>query len=360
MSPSARKNPSLPDSGVVTLELIARESDCSIQTVSRVLRGKNKEIWPGMAIRADRIRAVAQRLGYKPNAAARSMRSNRFSSIGYFVATPEGEGVSHQEDQVGVCHGANQHEYHVSLIHLPIATVDANLSSIPRALQEACIDALIVANFMALPTAIKASIRASRLPVVYLNGSDPVNAVKIDDLQGARTMTRHLIEQGFRDIAFLEIKTTHSLPNHYSFLERQTGYSATMREAGLKERIVSCENADYLTTIRNLLLSKNRPDAIFCREDLVAMMVQRVALQEGIAIPGDLALAGYNDDITAKYSPVRLTSMAVPFFEMGVAAAEMAIALCKKGGRDSLPSAVFVPRLVVRESTKKSTGLSSD
>jgi LacI family transcriptional regulator len=236
-----------------------------------------------MIERSERIRAVAQRLGYKPNAAARSMRSHRFSSIGYFVATPEGEGVSHQEDQIGVCHGANQHEYHVSLIHLPIASTDPNLSSIPRALQEACIDALIVANFMALPLTIKESIRASRLPVVYLNESDPVNAVKIDDLQGACTMTRHLIGQGFRDIAFLEMKTTRSLPIHYSFVERRAGYSATMREAGLKERIVVCENADYRTVIKDLLVSKNRPDAIFCDEDLVAMMVQRVALHEGIS-----------------------------------------------------------------------------
>jgi LacI family transcriptional regulator len=346
--------PALPPvSKKTTLGVIAKECGVSVQTVSRVLAGKSKEKWPGMARRAHAIRAAAQRLGYRPNMAARSMQSSRFFQIGYFVASPDSSHLSHQADQAGICVAANDRNYHVSMILLPVEDASRVAPSIPRALTEACVDALVVANYMAIPPEIQEAIEASGVPVVYLNADAPRNAIRLDDLLGARTMTDHLIGKGYRDIAFVHIKMAMDAKDHYSVSERETGYTEAMREHGLSERVVVCENANCDQVLADLLTSRDRPEALFCYEDLAAMVVQRVARRVGLSIPADLALAGYNDDYSAKFSPVPLTTMAVPFFDMGVAAAEMAIRLGENDAPKSLPAKVFVPELVVRESSAR-------
>jgi LacI family repressor for deo operon, udp, cdd, tsx, nupC, and nupG len=182
-------------------------------------------------------------------------------------------------------------------------------------------------------------------------GDDRVPLVAIDDALAARDATRHLLELGHRRIAVItgDIASTSSR-------DRLRGFRRALQQAGVKpdERCV-VEGAYSLTAgehaAAQLLLLKQRPTAIFCFSDDIALGCMYTLRQNGFEVPGDISVMGFDDIPFARYSAPPLTTVAQPTAEIGAACATLL--LDQIDGRPAAKKRHILPhRLVVRDSTR--------
>lgn len=331
-----KKNPTIRD--------LAHELGVSHRAVSQALNPRESTVRIS-AKTAKKIRRLAEKKNYRPNIAAQALRAERFFNIGYLEARPSDMSYPIFGADVGMFHGASRHGYNITAIHLPLKTVDEG-RSVPHIFQQSNLDALVISDAGSLSNSVEKAIDRLGLPIVYLNEKKTHNSVYVDDENGARCMTRHLIRQGYRRILFLR----RAGENHYSVSDRLAGYLQETSLAGL-EGLVSEIHMD--AEIPNAYRA-NRPDAIFCSNSLLAAWLFRSFYSPQIRIPQDVALAAYGWDWFVTEAPVPLTTMRIPFLDMAMAAAEMAIELAKDKGK-AIPSVSFEAEFLEARSTPRKT-----
>jgi len=134
---------------------------------------------------------------------------------------------------------------------------------------------------------------------------------------------------------------------------REAGYRAAMQAAGLNKNIRVVEAAqtsrEIQTVVRQLLQSRNRPDAIFCWTDFVALEVLSLAHELGIDIPGGLAVVGYDNTRHCDLAQNALTSIDQSGQVLGLQAARLLVE--RINGREQPENFVVTPRLVARASS---------
>ncbi|MFF0824544.1 MULTISPECIES: LacI family DNA-binding transcriptional regulator [Micromonospora] len=177
-------------------------------------------------------------------------------------------------------------------------------------------------------------------------GSKSILSVDYDQVGGVRRAVEHLVTGGHRRIAFLGL-----IPERTTPAERLRGYELGLQDAGLPvdpSLVIECANdSDGARVAALSLLSRpDRPTALVCLTDGVAVGVYRAARSLGLAIPGDVAIVGFDDaPIVADLTPA-LTTIRVPFWEVGVHGARVALGLEEYDGHVQLPT-----ELIVRESS---------
>ena len=174
-----------------------------------------------------------------------------------------------------------------------------------------------------------------------------------DDVLVGELATRHLIGLGRKKLAHIGGQGTS--PS----IDRLKGFRNALSVAGIKlprsyvvtrERFEETGDSAGYRAMQELLAQKQRPDAVFCYNDLSAIGAMHAAIQAGLSIPGDIAFAGCGNLRYAEYLKVPLTSVDQSIERMGEAAARRALALSIKP--DDLPQTAFVePKLIVRQST---------
>ena len=169
----------------------------------------------------------------------------------------------------------------------------------------------------------------------------------MDDLTGGGEITQYLISLGNREIGYYSDSPEMS---HYSAADRKAGYRNAMKTAGLTANVLDSrpnspsQFSEWMDAYKEL-------DAIVCYNDLTALRVFRHLYHTPVKVPADLAVTGFGDGFALDCSPVLLTTMRIPFYEMGKAALEMALELVQ-GGQPTIPARVFSQELVVRDSTR--------
>lgn len=179
---------------------------------------------------------------------------------------------------------------------------------------------------------------------------DRTLAVAGDNVDGAYCVTRHLLDLGHRAILHV---TRPSLNRSVSFIRRQAGWEKALREAGITPpaaALLSCpyqlSDAFYADLQRRL--TSYKPTAIFCGNDGLAGYVAGHLLRQGVKVPDDISLAGFDDLSSA--NQLGLTTVAVPIKEMGVAAVRKLVNNIQ--GTSIEPPVTILPvKLVVRQST---------
>lgn len=202
-------------------------------------------------------------------------------------------------------------------------------------------------------------------PIVLIDRKIPeftASSVFVDNRGGAYQAVEHLIALGHRRIACI----TH---NGYisSVEERIRGYEQAMRAAGLvpfaavsivrrsptSEGQPPTYSDEDMTPVDQLLRSQDRPTALFCINDFIALGVMRYVLRRNLRVPQDVAIVGFDDIPLAPFMPIPLTTVAQPRFEIGVQAA--LLLLDTISGKESTTRTVVLPTaLVVRSSTSPS------
>lgn len=296
---------------------IARHLGLSRSTVSFVINDRT-DIRIAEETKRRVWEAVAE-LGYRPHAAARSLASSRTNLLGLvtdIASSPFGGGIITGAQRAAWERGQ-------ILLIVSLDSEDSTDAAMLEMLLERRIEGLIVATAGHVAVSLPAS--AAEVPVVLVHCEDVEGrypSIIPDEEHGGYTATRHLIDAGHRRIGLINLDAP--LPS----AGRRSGYERALREGGIAvdPALIVSGSADAgagYQLARQMLQLPDPPSALFCGTDRVAMGAFDAIREAGLRIPEDVAVVGYDDqEIVAAYLRPALTTVALPFEEMGAAAVE--------------------------------------
>ena len=333
----------------VTVDVISEKAGVSTATVSRVLNNS-----PLVHPKTKRkVLRIVQELNYVPNALARNLSLNRTDTIGAIfprLATGLYSEVLHGVDDVARAAG-----YHIILGLCDSREHEPELAL--KYIREQRTDGVIILDPV-MDDRMMDEICRQNVPFVLIERTVPnrhVNTITIDDFSGARNMTRHLIQQGYKNILFI----TGDMQS-YDARERLRGYQEALQEAhGLQEKELVIESnftrEDVLPKIAKYVEKNLLPDAIFCSNDEMALGVYEYLMENGYQIPGDVALAGFDGVETAEF--LGISTSKIPMREVGATATRLLVDQLAKGrnGSDTThphhQNIMLQTELLIRKST---------
>jgi len=300
----------------VTIKDVARRANVSVATVSRALNG---HVNVADAVRR-RVVSIADELRYTPHHAARSLSSRRTHTVG--VVLPDLHGEFFSELMRGIDGVARERG-----MHLLVSSYHGHPEEQVAALgaMRGRVDGLIVMSPSVSNAGCLGEHLLSSLPSVLINthaSALGARALSVDNHGGARTMVRHLIDCGYRRIAFIA-----GPEDNFEAHERQRGYLDALAEAGLESNAwVIRGDFDEASGHRaglELVDAQQRPDAVFAANDMMALGCLFALNQSGVLVPDEIALAGFDDIPLARYVHPALTTMRVDIPELGARAMRM-------------------------------------
>lgn len=300
----------------VTSKDIARALAISQSTVSRALRG-DPRVAPGTIAR---VLEAAERMGYTPNLAARSLITRRTSTVGVVVSDitnpfyPELVEILHNEFALS--------GFRTILLN---ERTDARLERyVAELVGGRAVDGLVYASAMVdVPLVGTAT---ERLPVVQLNrASDTadVDTVVSDNLGGGRLAAEVLVARGHRRIALVcgPANTSTAREREAGFVERSTTMGVPL-DPHLRRVGQFSHQSGYHWGLELLALDP-RPTAVFAANDVVAFGVLDAARRLGVRVPEDLSVIGFDDIDMARWEGFSLTTVRQPLAEMARSAARL-------------------------------------
>jgi len=330
-----------------SLKDLAQELGVSIATVSRALRN-SPEIGKDMQ---KRVKELAQKLNYRPNPFAQSLRKEAPKVIGvvvpnlvthYYAAVLDGIEDEARRKGYSVI-SANSHERFEDESQAIDNFISMHVEGIIACLAQSTTD---YSHFEQLAS--------MGIPVVFFGRtcmSDRFSSVTANGDEAAMQATQHLIDTGSRRIAFL------GGPNHLDMVRRRKhGYLEALRTNHLPidRDLVICDKIDFKIAqqqTESLLQRKDRPDAFVAFNDIIAFGAFSAIKQMGYRIPEDVALIGFTDDVHAAYVTPRMSAIADQSHLMGVTACQL---LLRNISGDTKVYKEIVPQqLIIRETSAK-------
>lgn len=297
----------------VTMSDVAERAGVSRTTVSFVLNDRESSAIPEQT--RSRVLLAAADLNYRPNAGARALASQKSRLLGLITE------IVTAPFAVDLIKGAqDQARLDDRLLLIGSSESDeAMQAAAVETMLEHRVEGLIFAATWHRAVSVPAA--AASVPVVMVNCFDPDGrfpSIVPDEISGGHTATRRLIEAGHTRIGFVNLD-----PKIPAALGRRAGYERALAEAGIAvdpSLIVS----GYATADRGyqaaaaLLDGPNPPTALFCGNDRMAMGAYDAIKERGLRIPEDIAVVGFdNQELIAAYLRPSLTTVALPFQEMG-------------------------------------------
>ncbi len=303
----------------VTIKDVAQAAGVSTQTVSRVINYR-PDVSPKTR---ERVQQVIQELGYSPNVIARSLSRGRSNTLGvvgfglgYFGPTSVLKGIEQKSNELGF-----------SLLLILLDEFDlSKVDGILRDLLSRQVDGIIwaVPGNDKLVGGLSDRFRDVSAPVVYLNtfkSRDEV-VVAVDNRQGGRLATRHLIKQGYQRIGIITGPS-----DWWESQERELGWREIMGEAGfnnLEELIV---HGDWTAAsgdvgLHNLFAKSPDIEAVFASNDQMALGALQAARRLRLQVPQGLGIVGFDDIPEAAYFYPSLTTIRQNAIALGALAVE--------------------------------------
>ena len=314
----ARK-PRLRHSGSVTLDEVAQALGVSAITVSRAL---HKPQLVSEELRA-RILETVDRLGYVPNRSARQLASARSNTI--LVLIPSLTNTVFIDTLAGIEEALAGTDFQM-LIGNSHYNPDEELRLL-RVYLEHKPDGILIAG-VSQPPEFRAYVERFRIPVVHMmDFAEGGVSVGFSQQDAGRALTEHLIERGYKRIAYMAAQLDERV------MHRGEGYREALQEAGLYDPHLEFldpapssmnKGAEMLDRI---VAERRDCDAIFCCNDDLAIGAIARCQRRGIAVPGDIAIAGFNDLQPAAWTTPTLTTIATPRLEIGRTAARSLLEL---------------------------------
>jgi DNA-binding LacI/PurR family transcriptional regulator len=332
-----------------TMRDIARLAGVSQSTVSRVLNDTPTRV-PIAAETRQRVTDAARTLGYRPNPLARGLRGAPTMLLGAIVRDITDPFFAGAIEALSV--EARSRGYNVVLGHAHGRADEA--LELAAVLETRHCDAIVLLGDMQDQPRLLADLRNSIVPVVAMwQGSSPleVPTVDVDNRAGIVAGLEHLVEFGHKRIAFIGGRPLGDIR------EREAAYEEFARErlGGIRDGYVQhaantpSGGEDALDT---LIALPEPPTAIVTSTDTLAVGVLYAAHRNGVAVPRDLSVVGFDDILLASHTIPPLTTVRMPTAEIVRAGVELAIDPNRDGG----PSGdgrvrVIAPTLIVRQST---------
>ena len=347
----------------LTLEEVARQAGVSKTTASVVLNGRGEQVRISETTRA-RVMEIADRLGYVPDHAARSLRRRRTGIITVLLwrlGSPFFSDIA-----AGVGEVAASRDYEVSAIDAH--NLDAELRALNH-LRQGSADGVIVAvnRRRVIRPVLDALMRltARGLPVVILldHSPDPsIPSLRVDDLDGGYQATKHLLDLGHRRVAHFtwdDVPLWEELPDAGN--ARFRGYRRALDEADIpldRSWVITGPRgwAGGVDLARRFMVAHpdpaTRPTAVFATNDLIAFGAMRGFHELGVRVPDEVALVGFQGVELGRLTIPSLTTVELGASDLGRLGAEILFGLLD-GELPAQHERVLPVRLVVRESSGK-------
>ncbi|WP_308638857.1 LacI family DNA-binding transcriptional regulator [Paenibacillus silvisoli] len=330
-----------------TIYHIAEQVGVSPSTVSRALSGNG---YCGAKTK-ERILKAAKAMNYAPDHAAKMLKTRRTNKI--IFAVPDICNPFYFDMINGINQVLEEHGYLLILFYTK-HSLKEELKAVQN-VKEKVADGLIMVSFHFCDENIEA-INSLSAPVVLTNqyispeGGDKFDYVYVDTYAGIMQGTEHLIKQGIERIGYIG-----GMLNEQTGYQRFCGYRDALLNANIEVDASLAMESNYTESggylaAKQLLMHAEPPQAIVAANDLMALGVMKACEEEGLAIPGDIAIVGMdNTDIASRVHP-KLTSVALMQEEIGRNAAQ--ILMNRLHGIPVADREVkLMPRLVVRNSS---------
>jgi LacI family transcriptional regulator len=327
-----------------TLADVARRAGVSQATVSYVLNGR-----PGVSEprRLEVLRA-ARELGFRPNRAAQALRGGASRVFGVLLG--ELSNPAYWDFSASVIETAAEHDYQVLLAYAGDVAKEDQV----RALLAHQVDGLIVTTAVEDDRPLLRELSLRDVPFVLAQRDMPgfpADFVGIDQEAGARAVVEHLLSLGHRDVGILSGPQRSD-----TILTRVAAYRAALVAAGIEPGDIrfaegeSTQESGYTMARAMLRSPARRPSALVCANDLIALGAIDAAWDLGLAVPGDVAIVGFDDVSLAAARPIQLTSVRVPRLDVGRAAIHLLLE--RLADPELPPRRVVLPhRVIVRASS---------
>lgn len=334
-----------------TLADVARHAGVSVMTASRAINGSG---YVSEDTRKSVMQAV-EKLKYRPNLPARQLKVRRLDAIGILlpdIANPFSSELVNGMKQVFDPEG---YTVFIATGNRSIHQEDASLQSF----LDHRVDGLIVATRgTAMGDKVLQSVAKQGIPLVTIGrpvSFRGIDSVAANHYQGAFDAVTHLIRLGHKRIGFVGIA-----PENGKLLRRYHGYLTALTEAGIEPRqeytVGPAEGPAYATQedgyrgMMQLAQLHRPPTAIFARNDFTAIGAMHAAHTLGMKIPGDIAIAGFDNIPLAAFTTPPLTTVEQPISQQGEEAARFLLERIR-GQRTQDRAATMECRLIVRQST---------
>lgn len=332
----------------VTIKQVAQAAGVSTQTVSRVLNDR-PDVSP---LTRERVRAIIHDLDYSPNVLARSLIQGRTNTIGVV-----GYGLGFYGPArilTGIERRANEIGYSLQLSLLRSPDTDSG-EKVYQNLINRQVDGII----WAVPETgvnrewLAQEIQTLNVPVVAMNMQPipGVPIVAIDNREGGRLATRHLLDQGFRRIGLIT-----GPASWWEAQQRETGWRDSLIEAGVIDLDPLRAVGDWYPASGDCgmtqLLERNPDlDAVFACNDQMALGAYQAARRLGRRVPEDLAVVGFDDVPEAAYYYPALTTVRQPLIELGAQAVNLLAQIIQTQAHNISYPLILPPQLIVRDSS---------
>jgi len=331
-----------------TLDEVARVAGVSRATVSRVVNGSPRV---SGTVRSS-VEAAVERLGYVPNRAARSLVTRRSDSIAVVITEPAGRLFTDPffpRLLRGVSAALSAKDFQLVLL-MPESPADEPRTV--RYLTTGHVDGVLLGSLHG-EDPLPRELTASGVPVVLV-GRPPrdvdVSYVDVDNEQGARRATRHLIGLGRRHVATIA-GPAEMVAGH----DRLAGYRGALADAGVAPDSSLIVTSDFsheagAGAMERLLGTRPDVDAVFCASDTIAAGALATLLSAGRRVPEDVAVVGFDDSPIAVISRPPLSSVRQPIEEMGREMVRLLLDLIATNDRVAR-RVVLATELVLRDSS---------
>ena len=310
------------------LEDIAKLAGVSRSTVSRVVNAS-----PNVdAATRKKVEKIIQTTGYHPNAAARSLASQRTNMIGLVIPrTTSAFFTDPYFPQLtqGIAFACNNH--HLTLSLFLVGNQEDENEITPRLLRRGMLDGILLQSGNSDDMLFRRLI-SSQLPLLILGRpfeEKSVNYIDVDNVSAAKNAISHLIKLGYQRIGMIT-GAIHSTTS----ADRQAGFKQAMAEVGreIDPSLIAegdfSENSGYVAMQQLLPF---HPDAIFAQSDVMAIGAMRAVQEVGLKIPRDIAFVGFDDLPVASTLPIKLTTVHQPITHFGIKAVDLLLDLIEKG-----------------------------
>ncbi|WEG11996.1 LacI family DNA-binding transcriptional regulator [Pullulanibacillus sp. KACC 23026] len=337
---------------MVTIYDIAKKAGVSAATVSKVLNG-----YPDVSQRTMvKVQKICDDMGYRPNSVARGLATKKSSTIGIFFTDHLNSGFRHPflqdilasfKEVVGLAG--------YDLIFFSDDSPNNHLNSFYERARHRNVDGVFLMGVPRTDPNLH-NLAHSHLPCIAIDLDligPRAGFIMSDNIGGAIKAVNHLVEQGHKEIAFIS-DVFSTKPGQ----DRLIGFRAGMQKHQLPVKSEWILNGDFTEqggyqSANRLLKMEQLPTAIFCAGDMMALGVIRALHENGIQVPGDMSVIGFDDLALLKYVKPGLTTIRQNKEELGKRAGVELLKMMKDANYFPASSALVETELVLRETVTK-------
>ncbi|KPU26922.1 LacI family transcriptional regulator [Caloranaerobacter sp. TR13] len=329
----------------ITIKDVAKKANVSVATVSRILNnlgGYSEET-------KEKVLKVIDEIGYQRNEIARGLITKSTNTIGVLV--PNVSTNFYAEILNGIEDTAHKNGYSVVVCNTGIG--GKRTLAYLDVLSSRQVDGIVITSLTPKEEYEKAII-STRIPSILVSTMSfryQLPFIRVDDKLAAYSATKYLIEKGHRKIAMIagnEDDPIAGIPRVEGYMQALRDYNVAIDKELIRHGDFSYESG--IKCMRGLLEDKKDFTAVFAASDDMAIGALYVAYKNGISIPDELSVVGYDNTMTARMSIPPLTTLAQPLYEMGKRAVSSLLKKISKG--ESIESIIMPHKIIERDTVK--------